>query len=243
MPQSSSAFPAIQRRIPDFDIFTMKTGNLAVLSVSLVALAVATGAGAQPADEPQQTPENAQRFLATVLPGMDFVDHRLGDVVFSPWLSEHYTLDGKRWTGPSVSEISRLSRQARTSVIRSVQQADAVCTSTLQIFASPVVYTGPTVRTYIRGSQIGTDVPSDRVREEASKTITIDWRKATSARSEGASAFISTSQTSEPLSWRHQANGTKEIQVRLSDEGMAARVAYAAEFLRLSCDQTADTGF
>jgi hypothetical protein len=210
----------------------------------LVALLFASSAFAQSSDEPKQTPENAQRFLATVLPGMDFVDHRLGDVIINATLGEHYALDGRRWTVPSASELSRFSRNVRTYDIRGVTQGNSACSSELRLFSSPVTYTPPTVRTYSRGNYSSPWTPSPLfLRREANTTLVLDWRKVTSARSEGASVSIATSQGIEQMPWGHAANGRPELRLNLTDEGMAARVAYAAEFLRLSCDPTADTGF
>jgi hypothetical protein len=196
----------------------MNTHKLAVLPASFVALAVATGAQAQPVNESKQTPESAQRFMATVLPGTQLVDHRLGELEIPA------TLRGSR------AATDWMTTRARTSMIKGFKQGANLCQSQLEIYSAALTIGEPGPSRYY-------------VRNDQTSELPIDWSKTLSARSEGTSAFIATLEPAKPLSPIQASEGTRDIEVRFADEGFAARFAYAAEFLRLSCDPVADTGF
>lgn len=173
------------------------------------------------ASPPALTPQNAQRFLAGVLTRTQIVDHRLGTMSMA-WISE------ARFQAPE--NASLWADEMRKLLLDSFAgQEEDVCVSTMQLSVGSVA-SGPHVRR----------APA---REAETFAVRWDWRGVRSARVAGSSVIVSTIEPPFRVWPSVRVSTRNEVEFQLSDEGMAARVGYAMEFLRLHCDPVANTGF
>lgn len=173
----------------------------------LAAACLAVPAQAQ--GVPEQTVENAQKFLSMALPKKGYVAGSLSDL------------------------INRVASQKQVSAGISGQGV-VTDASAVGHCVSRILYDNSNVSVSIGVNRDEQIVPLAQINPAALKGGLAEgfhWGDVLYAKQSGADVLFL-------LNGNGQAS-----RIHLGSEALAARVAYAMEFLRMNCDKTAETGF
>lgn len=205
-----------------------------------VALSGAAPANAQASstESGEQTAENAQRFLSIAMKDRQFFDGRYRIFPSRMLVNTRGGCprlpSGECWNGSFKSEdIRRAQTRVATSTVQSMAAPDACLTKVVLRTQSAEI-----VQNYWSPFE-GDTFASQNFTRPAIETLDLDWTKVSSARAEGGTLYLSTSQ---PYSSPDQTLNPV-IELRFGDEDLATRAAFAAEVIRLRCDPLSATDF
>lgn len=199
----------------------MESKNLHLVLIAILLISLPLLVHAQ-----EQTVENAQKFLSMTLPGNGYMAGSLRSAFKK-------TVDIANRKGQGYVEYS-IGGEAK------IVDADAVSRCTSKILSD---YSGVTVNYVVKRSYYGSVVSrrTDKLTEALSKTFSqstiigrpdgFSWSEIKFVRSDGGNVDL--------LFSENEIAST----IYLRSEDLAKRVAFAMEFLRISCDKSAGTGF
>lgn len=198
---------------------------------------------ATPGRGADQTPEGANRFIGSIIVQATIDDNRIPDFPRVQESGSPRLANGALWTGPTSSEVAKYSEMYRRLDVKGAASGENICQLKISLGAAEVRYDGPSVAYDINGYRTSDFKKISRqIRPAWNFDTNIKWNLVSSAQVSGSTVKIFTSQGPFFLA-AQKTGGEKYFSVHLVDEGIAARFAYAVEFLRLHCDPLSETGF
>lgn len=204
--------------------------------------AAAPVAPAAPSAAPKPTAENAQRFLSIALKDRQIYDRRFKLEPARMLLNERDGCtrlpSGACWNGRySTSTIESAQIRARTSTVSAAASED-VCTTRI----AHNTQSAEMVQEYYP-SYGGVYYAREEFKRQPQEVLALDWKKVSSARSDGGTLMLTTTQVFQGLAYGAPASNDPVIEIRFNDADLATRAAFAAEVIRMRCDPLSDTGF
>lgn len=186
---------------------------ISILMCSATLLGLAVPAHAQ-----EQTVEGAQKFLQVLA--------SQGHLTLSR-RSEGHSWDIFTWVDDTKTDGRIYSKSMSELKVASVTSA-ARCRTAFNVnyFDYEVTYSGSTMM-------------PPRMTSDGPQNITINWEKVAAAVREGNSIVLQGNDYRTDMSF----DGYTQYRINLPTEDLAKRVEYALEFIRMSCDPAAATGF
>ncbi|MDC7685022.1 hypothetical protein PQU92_17185 [Asticcacaulis sp. BYS171W] len=186
-----------------------------LLTLALVGL-LALGGQTTTAQAQEQTVENAQKFLGILASQNQFtLSHR----------QNNYQWDEYYWTDDATDNTRHHHDITPPFKVNSARMSTR-CATVLN--TNVILYYGTVEGRF--------NTPTLKTDSQPPIDISIDWAKVAIVRREGNGVVISGNNYTNMTYYNY-------LRFNLPSEDLAKRVEYALEFMRLSCDAAASTGF